>query len=303
VAVLLSTFNGARFLEAQLDSLLTQEGVVVDLFARDDGSSDATLEILARFAHLWPRLAQPMTGANLGPAGSFLGLLAAAPDGFDFYAFCDQDDVWLPGKLARACARLSAVNDPVRPALYCSRVMCVDEALQPIGERFISDDASFEHLLFENIAFGNTVVMNPALRAAILAKVPDVGVIMHDWWCALTASGLGVVVQDDWAGVLYRQHAVNVVGASPNPVQDFLTRLRALLSAPRRFYPVHAQAEAFLAAHKERLTPAHRRAVEALVRSRRSLSTRIAYACGGRVVRRTRLAEVAVRVLILLGWY
>jgi glycosyltransferase involved in cell wall biosynthesis len=300
IAVLISTYNGAAFLGAQLDSLLAQEGVQVEAFARDDGSSDATLGILARYAVHWPHLAAPITGPNLGPARSFLALLAAAPDGFDAYAFCDQDDVWLADKLARAARALARADGP---ALYCSNVLCVDAALRPLGEQTIGGDARFEHLLFENIAFGNTVVLNPAARALIAGRAPERGVIMFDGWCALVVSAFGRVFHDDWAGVLYRQHGANVIGASPGRLRDFFVRLRAFVAAPRRFYPIRAQAAAFLEAYGPDLSPARRRAVEALARSGRSLAARIAYALTGRVVRRRLADALAVRALILLGWY
>src|SRR5580698_8909922 len=102
VAVLMSTYNGEAFLAAQLDSLADQRGVELQVFVRDDGSSDRTLAILSDHARLWPQLAAPMGGDSRGPAGSFLALMRAAPEGFDHYAFCDQDDVWLPDKLFHA---------------------------------------------------------------------------------------------------------------------------------------------------------------------------------------------------------
>jgi glycosyltransferase involved in cell wall biosynthesis len=93
-----------------LDSLRAQEGVRVDLHVRDDGSSEATLAVLARFAEAWPELAKVQSGPNLKPAASFLELLQTAPPDADFYAFSDQDDVWLPQKLARATDALAADN-------------------------------------------------------------------------------------------------------------------------------------------------------------------------------------------------
>jgi len=300
IAVLLSTYNGAAFLEAQLDSVLAQEGVQAEVFVRDDGSSDGTLGNLARYAVHWPQLAAPMTGPNLGPAQSFLALLAAAPEGFDAYAFCDQDDVWLPDKLARAMERLSGLNGP---ALYCSAVQCVDAALRPLGDQSIGGDGRFEHLLFENIAFGNTVVLNAAARTLIAGRAPARDVVMFDWWCALAVSAFGQVIHDERPGVLYRQHGGNVVGTSPSRWRDFAHRLSGLLKDPRQFYPIRAQAAAFLAAYGPDLPPARCQAAEALARSSRSLAARIAYALTGRIKRRRVADALAVRLLILLGWY
>lgn len=302
VAVLLSTFNGEAYLQAQLDSLAAQEGVQVELFVRDDGSSDATLDILARHAKTWPRLAAPDAGAGLGPAKSFLRLLSTAPDGFGYYAFCDQDDVWLPDKLARATEAL--VHAPESgPGLYCSRVMCVDRELCAMGLSQVNPDSRFEHLLFENIAFGNTVVMNADARALILGSPLQAGMIMHDWWCALVVSAFGTVIHDDAARILYRQHGGNAIGASSLRIGEIGRHLLKLFRNPRSFYPIHDQAEALLRLFGDRLAPERRALVEALVTSRHSLSARLRYAATGPMIRNRPIDAIAGRVLVAAGLY
>jgi len=302
IAVLLSTYNGEAFLAAQLDSLISQRGVDVTLFARDDGSSDATREILTRYAGRWPSLAAPTAGSNLGPARSFLELLSAAPGGFDAYAFCDQDDVWLPDKLRRAARRLAEVP-PARPALYCSRVLCVDADLRPLGPAPVKDDDRFEHLLFENIAFGVTVVMNWAAAELIRSRPPVAGVIMHDWWCALVTSAFGEVIYDPEPGVLYRQHGGNEIGQASRRLAEIRRQARIFARDPSRFYPIRAQAAEFLRLWGGRLDPSRRRLTEALVDSKRSLAGRIAFAASGRIVRANLAGAIAARILVLAGLY
>lgn len=301
IAVLISTFNGEAWLEAQLDSLLAQRDVSVEVFARDDGSSDGTLAILARYAIHWPALAAPLSGGNLGPAASFLTLLAAVPGDFDFYAFCDQDDVWLPDKLARACQRLAELPGA---ALYCSRVMCVDAALRAVGPAPIKDDARFEALLFENIAFGVTVVMNRDGASLVRERLPARGtIIMHDWWCALVISALGRVTYDPRPGVLYRQHGGNQIGQRIGRAGEIVRLARMFARAPRRFWPVRAQAAELLRLRGEALKPADRALAEAFVASRRSLRSRLAYALTGKVTRTDLMWVLAARTLIAFGLY
>jgi glycosyltransferase involved in cell wall biosynthesis len=272
----------------------------VEVFARDDGSSDGTLAVLARYAGHWPSLAAPITGPNLGPAMSFLTLLSAAPDDFDYYAFCDQDDVWLPGKLARAALALGALD---RPALYCSAVMCVDQALRPLGERRIGGDASFEQLLFQNVAYGATVVINAAARAGIVARLPDGDVIMHDWWCALWAAAFGVIIRDDEPGLLYRQHAANAVGASPDRSKELAAQLRLLARDHRRYYRVYAQDLEFQRLHGAALDPPQRRSLDRFINARRSTASRLAFAVFGPVTRSDFISTLAARLLIAVNWY
>ena len=299
IAVLLATYNGAAFLGAQLESLAAQEDVSVEVFARDDGSTDETLAILARFASLWPALGAPMCGPNLGPAASFMELLRAAPGNFDAYAFCDQDDVWKPEKLARAMARLAEAETP---ALYCSRVELVDGDLRPLGLSASTGDGRFQRLLFENIAFGNTVVMNAAARAAIVSAPPPTGMIMHDWWCALVVSGLGTVIHDDEPGVLYRQHGSNQIGATLSRWREGLIHLRNFIRSPSRFYPIRAQAAELLRLHGEALRPEDRALAQALVDTRASILARLRFAASGRLIRSSRLWTIAGRLLLAAGW-
>jgi hypothetical protein len=302
VAVLLSTYNGAAFLEAQLESLAAQEDVEVEVFARDDGSSDATRRILAAHGARWPGLAAVADGPNLGPAMSFLTLLAAAPEGFDAYAFCDQDDVWPVRKLARAVVSLD--NGPAdRPALYCSRVLCVDAELKPLGLGPKKEDGSFEHLLFENIAFGATVVMNAAAARLVRSRPPAAGVIMHDWWCALVTSAFGEVIYDPEPGLLYRQHGGNEIGQGSGRLAEAWRMTRIFVRGPGRFWPVHAQAAEFLRLWGEALDPARRRSAETLVASKASLGGRLAFAATGRIRRASLSGAIAGRLLIATGLY
>lgn len=302
VAVVMSTYNGAPFLQAQLDSLAAQEGVEVQVFARDDGSSDATREILAGHADRWPALEGLQAGSNLGPAMSFLALLAAVPGDFDAYAFCDQDDVWPLTKLARAMRLLSDVADG-KPAVYCSRVMLVDAELQPLGLGPVKGDGSFEHLLFENIAFGATVVMNPAAASLVRERMPSAGVIMHDWWCALVVSAFGVVIYDPEPSLLYRQHGGNEIGQASGRLTELWRGARALARAPHRFWPVRAQAAEFLRLWGEDLDPAQRRFAQSLVRSKESIIARLAFAAVGPIRRANPTDAIVARALIALGLY
>ena len=111
VCVLISTYNGERFLEEQIASIIAQKGVEVDILVRDDGSSDMTCSLLER----WQKEGKLKwyKGENLGFARSFMNLLKTA-SGYDYYAFCDQDDIWLEDKLQRAVTALEKIEDKVR---------------------------------------------------------------------------------------------------------------------------------------------------------------------------------------------
>lgn len=298
VCVLMSTWNGERFLDAQLESLAAQQGVEVVLHVRDDGSSDGTLAALARHAGRWPELNAVASGPNLKPPASFLTLLSTAPQA-DYYAFCDQDDVWLPGKLARAVA---AIEADAGPALYGSNVTCVAEDLTPLGVPRENGDGRFQHLLFENIVYGCTAVMNRAARDLIAAHPPERGVIMHDWWCALVAAAFGRIHYDPEPGmILYRQHGGNAVGRRRAAVAQAVGQGRRLIHSPAGFYPIRAQARELHRLYADAIPTSARRQLSAFLASGTSIPRRLAYAFSGNIVRSRPLETLAARVLIASG--
>jgi glycosyltransferase involved in cell wall biosynthesis len=245
IAILLSTYNGEAYLDALLDSLDAQTHADWMLYWRDDGSTDGTVAKLT--ARRGIRVTEPP--GNIGVTRSFITLLRAAAD-HPFIAFADQDDVWLPEKLGRAIDRLDGVDGA---ALYCARQILVDRDLKRIGlSAPLAGPAAFPASLTQNIATGNTVVLNAAAIALIAASEPPLKT-WHDWWCYLmvTAAG-GTVVRDDRGVILYRQHAANVVGA---PVSAPRRALAALRRGPGAFMTVFRANVAALSAQPGLLTP------------------------------------------------
>jgi glycosyltransferase involved in cell wall biosynthesis len=219
--ILLATFHGAAFLPAQLDSLLAQTFQDFRIVVRDDGSTDGTLAVLERYAGAHPGRIEilPPDGKRLGASGSFARLLAEsrAP----YLMFCDQDDVWLPDKVA---VTLSAMRDVERvhgtqtPILVNTDLKVVDEQLRVIDESLwhyqrIHPERlkQLSRVLVQNFATGCTVMINRAL--ADLASPIPAQAMMHDWWLALVATRFGQTAPLRTPTVLYRQHGRNDIGA------------------------------------------------------------------------------------------
>jgi glycosyltransferase involved in cell wall biosynthesis len=212
VGIVLGTRNGARFLGEQLESLASQSGVDWRLLASDDGSVDATPEILNTFAAAWPGRVDVRSGPGSGFARNFLSMLERPGFEAPFWAFCDQDDVWHDDKLSHALAWLATVVGD-RPALYCSRTALMDENGNRLGS---SPDwrrpPDFRNALVQNIASGNTMVFNEAARR-LVARSGMVGVPFHDWWLYLLVTGCGGEVRfDPEPSVSYRWHGENALG-------------------------------------------------------------------------------------------
>jgi glycosyltransferase involved in cell wall biosynthesis len=226
VTILLCTLDGDRFLAEQLASLDRQTFTRWRLIVSDDGSSDGTRPILQAFkdAHE-PGRVEIIDGPRRGAQANFLFLACREGPACDYYAFCDQDDVWEADKLARAISILERAGAGI-PALYGSRTSLIDQDGKKIGlSPLFPKEPTFRSALVQSIAGGNTMVFNQKAHELMAFCGADVDIPSHDWWLyqATSACG-GKVFYDPWPSVRYRQHARNVIGSN----LGFAARLRRL---------------------------------------------------------------------------
>lgn len=232
VAVLLSSYNGERYIEEQIKSIFNQESIAVTLYVRDDGSSDSTVAILKKLAAIYPSMVLDLAH-NIGFIESFFNLLYKAPEGFDFYAFADQDDIWLPSKLSAGAGALKVLRQDM-PGMYCSRTEYVDASLAHLScsPLYRKEKIGFGNALVQNIATGCTIVINPPARKLVVDKLPE-KCLAHDWWIYLVVSAFGCVIFDDVPHIKYRQHGGNVIGASSSFVKNSIKRTRRFFGSLR----------------------------------------------------------------------
>jgi glycosyltransferase involved in cell wall biosynthesis len=301
VSVVLSTFNGAAYLPEQLDSLLGQTYSNLAIHVRDDGSSDETRRILQHYAAKHPKIRLAF-GTRLGVTRSFFNLLQHTEPHSQYFAFCDQDDVWHPGKVERAVWHLSQLQHGV-PALYCCRLEYVDEKLGHLKySRLPRKTLQFENALVENCATGCTVVLNRVARDLITSRLPKIPV-RHDWWCYLAVSAFGTIVYDATPGVKYRLHGANDTGAGTSLRDNLSRRTRRFLHNGGDAFRIHAQAELFARLYAESLSRDKRRVLERFLASKQSRRTRMQFALKPGVYRQSRIDDVLLRMLFILNWY
>lgn len=209
VTVLMSTYNGEKYLVEQLESVLGQKDVELSILVRDDGSTDNTKGILQQYQE--KGLLKWYSGQNLRSAKSFLDLVYTA-SGTDYYAFCDQDDVWNEDKLCRAIGALEKQGDAKLPRLYCSNYQLVDAELNNLPDNGHVSTTTFEAALVSSCCTGCTCVFNNALRLVLKEGAPNV-IVMHDDWVHKVCLAVGgTVVYDEYRSLKYRQHGGNVDG-------------------------------------------------------------------------------------------
>ena len=243
VCVLMSTYNGEKYIREQIDSVLSQKGINVQLVIRDDESTDNTIKIIDEYTKEYHNISY-YKGTNIGVGKSFLNLLMDAPEA-DYYAFADHDDVWLEDKLKQAVEFInkeksnydlaiqknntlkSEISNELNnlekrksiPLLYGSNQTLVDKNLNIIRKRFFKNpNLDLIGLVSKNVVSGCTMVMNNELRREIInysGLVSDntIKLRLHDTWCMMVAAIKGKILYDENSYILYRQHDGNVVGA------------------------------------------------------------------------------------------
>ena len=301
LAILMATYNGEKYLQAQLDSILQQQvNIPFDLIVRDDCSTDSTRQILEQYQE--KGLLTYYTGENLGAARSFIHLLRNHP-GYDFYAFADQDDVWNPGKVQKG---LDAVFQEEGPTLYCSNAALVDDQLASLGRnthRALPTYNLVSMLCLASCAQGCTSVFNAALAQTIQQHdVPEV-FIMHDslvtCLCALLG---GKVIYDHTPTMQYRMHGKNVFGmvtAKQSLTKVLKSRFKEITTKPK--VSMYAQAKSLLATYGDVIPAESQKVCRTVIRSEKNLGARLKLVFDKKLRHDTLNKTVTKKLQILLG--
>ena len=223
IDILLSTYNGERFLQKQIDSILTQTHTEWRLLIRDDGSSDNTYAILKEYQQNNPEkiiIFSNNINQNIGVIKSFEFLLQQSNN--EYIMFCDQDDIWLPNKIEisfNTIKELEAKHSQSTPIAIHSNLTLIDENENLLHNSFWQFanirpnilNTNIKFLAISNSATGCTMMINQALKNIVL-PFPE-KVYMHDMLIALTACKHGILHPIYQPLILYRQHNNNTIGA------------------------------------------------------------------------------------------
>lgn len=206
VAILLSSYNGEKYIEEQINSILNQTYKNIEIYVRDDESTDNTSKILKKYQE--NNKIKFISGKNVGFIQSFMLLLKECNNA-NYYAFCDQDDVWYEDKIERAVMMLENEDNNI-PLLYASNYDYYNSNMEFISHSsYKFKKPTFQKSIIECIAPGMTMVINKKLRNIIEQNVPK-QCAFHDWWIYQVCSAFGKVIYDNKVTVKYRRHKKNV---------------------------------------------------------------------------------------------
>ena len=299
VTVLLSTYNGHRYLKQQLDSLYGQTYANLRILVRDDGSSDATINML-EVEQAKGTIDLLTERKNLGPALSFFTLLKQASiTDTALVAFCDQDDVWQPEKITRAVAALQGVSAH-HPAMYCCRIEMVDEQLNRVAMGEVPRKIGFGNALVENIATGCTIVLNRAAIDLLSAGVPD-NAQMHDWWCYLVMSCFGEVIFDPVALIKYRLHDHNTIGVATKFTARFARKLHRFFGKQKQKAWCSDHAYALREIYGDKIPIQNKQLVDRFIAAKSSFFPRVGLVFSGDLWRQKFDDNFFLRILLLIN--
>jgi glycosyltransferase involved in cell wall biosynthesis len=295
---LLSTYNGGEFLADQIRSLSAQSYPATFITIRDDGSTDGTYQKVCEHVAGSANV-KVIRGENLGAAASFLDLLASAGSECEYFAFADQDDIWMASKLENAVSQMTQ-TDSAEPTMYCSRQEYVDERLKHLGFSRIPRQIGFGNALVENIATGCTVVLNQEARRIIVERQPS-RLLMHDWWCYLVVSAFGKVIYDERPSVKYRLHGQNAIGAPTHAGQKLLRGAIRFLNYRKDATTITDQALEFKHCFGDLLNEQNSSILEKFLGVRSNIWSRMTYSTQMGVWRQSRFDNLILRTMILIG--
>lgn len=291
VQILMSTYNGEKYLKEQIESLIDQKDVKISILVRDDGSNDGTASILNKFQKngnlKW------YGGKNLGPAKSFLNLMKNAGE-FDFYAFCDQDDFWESNKLKEAINQLSNKSSN-QPSLYFSKAQLVNKDLKDIEDtQYFLKQYNFGGYLIRNNVTGCTMVFNKKLLHLTNMYAPK-NIMMHDHWVTLVCMSLnGNLIYDKKSYIKYRQHEENVIGGKESIIKKIKKSFIFSNNVRQRVvYELYA-------GYKEYMDATHRKDVEQILNYKKSVSNKIGL-LKNKNIKTNSIYDYAYYIAVILG--
>lgn len=294
VNVLISTYNGEKYIAQQMESILNQTYPNIKIYVRDDGSQDGTVRILSEYQErLGKDRFQFFAGENKGFGKSFLRLLEIAEEG-DYWAFCDQDDVWKEEKISCAVEWFRKQKGR-KPRMYHSSFLLTDESLHPTGKYLPPAYAyDFVRSITDCLHMGFSDVINGELRSMMLQGDQSV-LTTHDHWAELLVMEFGEVFFDDRILTLHRRLDSSL---SSSKMKSRLQWLRGALKGGSEILPSARECfRVFGGQMKER----DRKVLEWFVYEKYDWKKSLKKAFYPRRWRPSASSELVVRLLMLLG--
>lgn len=264
ISVALATYNGAKYIEEQLISLINQSLAPSEIIVIDDFSTDNTFEILKEIQKNYPLIVLYRNDENIGPIETFKKAIKYCNS--EYIALCDQDDIWELNKIELSFNEIKKLNQNL-PSIVFTDLKMIDAQGSLIGDSFWKTqgynpkETKFSDLLISNVVTGCTIMMNRKMKEEI-NQMPN-KVIMHDYWIALIAFSLGCYKIIDHKTIKFRVHVESVTDKSKISIFERIKLLIGVFTGSQTDYKCEniLQAEYFFNIYKERLSKENSREI------------------------------------------
>lgn len=297
VQILLSTYNGEKYITQQLNSILNQTYKNISILVRDDGSKDNTIKILTDYKN--KGLIDFYTGKNIGVSGSFFDLIKNAPQA-DYYSFSDQDDVWILNKIDIAVNFLNKEN-PNKYVIYGSQINVVDSNLKFLHTGKKIKKLSFSNSLIENVMGGLTMVFNETTLKRLKKIKHSDDIFLHDWYLFILGNCLGKIIYDETPTVLYRQHSNNSIGASHSIISEIKRRIKFFKSFSKNDV-IYKNAKNFYINFKNEMPKKEKIYLKNFLNCKYSTLKRIKLSFSKDFYRQRKLDSICYKILFFFGF-
>ncbi|MBR1930275.1 MAG: glycosyltransferase [Lachnospiraceae bacterium] len=314
VNIILCTYNGSRYLREQIESLLNQTYDHIDIYIYDDKSTDNTMEIIKEYMeqkHCGKRMYLIELPEKLGYPQCFIQALLAS-ERADYYAFCDQDDIWMPDKIEKGVKALDELEGAAQtaPKLYFSSVAYCDEDMNFLRYSRFSEHlkkasglVGLQELMFGGDALGMTYLFNHVVREELLATYERGYTKMKDGFIKLYAASVGAVYYEKQPTAKYRRHG----GATTNNLnpKGKLERYKSMIQGmffKRNAFELFREMVSYIQQyHMSEIKDLDNRKLISLFASTDSLKRRITKVFWKKRFRVVWIDEIGYRILFLIG--
>lgn len=296
VTVVMSTYNGSKYITQQLDSIFCQKEVEITCYVRDDGSSDDTVNILQSYVPSSGVLIADK-GDNVGWERSFMLALKDAPQS-EYYAFADQDDIWFEDKLIKGIQAIEMHGNHDQPVMYHCNKISVTEDLKPLPHqvRRTPRPLNRQNAMGQEYAQGCSIILNEEARQLVVGHIPTKK-IAHDFWCGLLCYLFGEVVYDDEPSFFHISHGNNASGEG-HILGSWMGRFAAFFKSGEVYY---APYEDLLQGFESQLTLQDKNFIRQVLNYRQHLSCKLKLLFSLRFVRDSILGTLSLKMAILLN--
>lgn len=298
VSIIVSTYNGEKYIKEQIDSLLNQKYKNIDIYVRDDGSKDATPHILKEYKEKYPNIKIYLEN-NIGVVGSFFNCLKKAIENSEYFAFCDQDDIWHNDKIEKAINKLKTLKDN-KPKLYFSEFNYCDEKMKyDSTSKMNRKGYNFRNSLVECVSSGNTMLFDKKMAELILENDTN-DICLHDWWVYMLATSLGSIIYDPEPSLEYRRTGNNVTPGGGGFLKLQFFRIKKFLVSDY-FKNIRKQIKKFNYCYYDKVSEEDKKLLDLFNTQNYNIKNTLKKVMWPKYFRQKKFDEILIRCMFLIG--